>query len=144
MITSLRGFKSKFLSVLMIAVVLLVGSFAVNQNSASAYSGTTYFTVEGYNHSLKVSDDSSNVYVTLKQTEASNLYNWKMELQRANSNDAWVTIGTRYGYVDYYSSSSRTFTSVRKDGSPMLVRVTFMNRYTGAVVAQKISNIWIR
>jgi len=148
----LKKLFKKF-SMVLAAVILGLSSFAFMDNGKAHayYAGCSkrFHVPNGWQpnlyHTICVSEDASNVYVTIQQDKAYYAevrINWKMELQRATK-DAWITVGTRYGWVSHLSPSHRTFTNVLRPGEHMRVLVTFYHE-DGSIAKIASSPIWIR
>lgn len=50
---------------------------------------------------------------------------WTMKLQRFSGGEEWATIGTRTGYVDPESPSTRTFTGIKSTSRRVRVFIQF-------------------
>ncbi|PJN91557.1 hypothetical protein [Bacillus sp. mrc49] len=124
----MKKFIKKMYIVMLISVIGITGLFTFT-SSASAASGCND-TSSGteLNRTFKVcgKDSGDNVigeiYGSGFQTYGKTY--WKMDLQR-NVNGSYQTIGTRNGYIDWGSNSSRTFTNVLKKNAKTRIKVTY-------------------
>ncbi|WP_350300609.1 hypothetical protein [Peribacillus frigoritolerans] len=118
----------KMYIVMLISVIGITGLFTFTPSASAASGCNDTSSGSGYNKTFKVcgTDSGDNVIGSIKgsgnMTYGKNY--WKMDLQR-NVNGSYQTIGTRTGYIDWFSPSSRTFTNVSKKNAKTRIKVTF-------------------
>jgi hypothetical protein len=153
----MKKIMKKIMSVAMAAAIILGGTAVVGANKAAAATslGCSTFTLttglgSDIPTSLCMSKDSSNINASI--TPGTDQYGfqlgtvyWKMELQKLNSYESYVTFASRTGYVSTASPSHRTFTDVGGFGSYMRLKITFYSNsnFTG-VMKTHTSNPFIR
>ncbi|MGG0284364.1 hypothetical protein ABEY41_04375 [Peribacillus butanolivorans] len=138
----------KMYIVMLISVIGITGLFTFTPSASAASGCSDTSSGSEYQRTFVVcgKDSGDNVIGSIGpsgfMTYGKNY--WKMDLQRY-VNGSYQTIGTRTGYIDFFSPSSRTFTDVSKKNAKTRIKVTFYTTSSYSTINGTVySGYWYR
>ncbi|MFJ7366037.1 hypothetical protein ACIQWQ_18265 [Peribacillus frigoritolerans] len=144
----MKKIMKKMYIVMIISALGITGLFTFTPSASAASGCSDTSTGSDYQKIFSVcgTDSGDNVIGSIKPsgkgTYGKNY--WKMDLQRYE-NGSYKTIGTRTGYIDWGSPSSRTFTNVLKKNAKTRIKVTFYTSSSYSTVNGTVySGYWYR
>ncbi|CAK6479685.1 hypothetical protein BFRIG_05412 [Peribacillus frigoritolerans] len=138
----------KMYIVMLISIIGITGLFTFTPSASAASGCSDISTGSEFQRTFKVcgKDSGSDVVgtITLSGYQSISKTYWKMDLQRS-VNGSYTTIGTRTGYIDFGSPSSRTFTGVAEKNAKTRIKVTFYTSSSYSTVSGTVySGYWYR